>query len=252
MTPGPDRPGPELTPESRRKVRRAALRRPMALLMVAIGAFYFAATLEWWVPLLTLATYAALVLLAVRDPIFQNRVLGDTGQEQRAPRSPRRQNSSPEQRARRLGVETRLMVERALEARASVLVAVEESDEATQAALEEALPKLLQLPERLLDVAETREMAAAEAQTQRSRTARSGDEENSRTLASLEENMRAADARLSSLPDDLLALRAKVVRASIEGGEATARRATEFDEALDALNRRLDALYSTLSASAER
>lgn len=249
MTPGPNRP---LTSESRRRVRRAALRRPMALLMVAIGAFYFAATLEWWVPALTLATYVALVFLAVGDPIFQNRVLGDTEQEQRIPRSPRRQNFSPEQRARRLSGETRPRVERALDVHARVLLAVEESDEATQAALEEALPKLRQLPERLLDVAEAREKAAAEARTPRSRTAHSRDEENSRTLASLEENVRAADAELSSLPDDLLALRAKVVRASIEGGEATAQRATELDEALDALNRRLDALYSALTAPAER
>jgi hypothetical protein len=242
-----------LTPESRRRVRRAALLRPMALLMVGIGVFFFLATRELWVVPLTLATYAALVLLAIGDPIFQNRVLGSTEQGQRIPRTPQHPHPSPEQRARRLPRgETRLRVERSLEAHARVLVAVEESDEATQAALDDALPKLRQVPERLLDVAEAREMAAAEAQSLRSRTARSGDEGSSRALASLEENLRAADEGLCTIPDDLLALRAKVVRASIEGGDAVAERATELDEALDALNRRLDALYSTLSAPAER
>ncbi len=253
MTPGPNRPGPELTPESRRRLRRAALLRPMALLMVGIGAFFFLATREAWVVPLTLATYAALVLLAIGDPIFQNRVLGTTQQGQRIPQAPQRPNFPPEQRTRRLPRgETRLRVERALEAHARVLVAVEESDEATQAALHDALPKLRQVPERLLDVAEAREKAAAEAQSLRSRTARSGDEGSSRALASLEKNLRAADDRLSTIPEDLLALRAKVVRASIEGGDAVAERATELDEALDALNRRLDALYSTLSAPTER
>jgi hypothetical protein len=233
-------------------VRRAALLRPMALLMVGIGVFFFLATRELWVVPLTLATYAALVLLAIGDPIFQNRVLGSTEQGQRIPRTPQHPHSSPEQRARRLPRgETRLRVERSLEAHARVLVAVEESDEATRAALDDVLPKLRQVPERLLDVAEAREKAA-EAKSLRSRTARSDAEGSSRALASLEENLRAADEGLSTIPDDLLALRAKVVRASIEGGDAVAERATELDEALDALNRRLDALYSTLSAPAER
>ena len=242
-----------MTPESRRRMRRAALLRPMALLMVGIGAFFFVATREFWIVPLTLATYAALVLLAIGDPIFQNRVLGTTRQGQRIPQAPQRPNSSPEQRARRLPRgETRLRVERALEAHARVLIAVEESDEATQAALDDALPKLRQVPERLFDVAEAREKAAAEAQTLRSRTARSGNERSSRALASLAEKLHAADKGLATTPDDLLALRAKVVRASIEGGDAVPEHATELDEALDALNRRLDALYSTLSAPAER
>jgi hypothetical protein len=227
--------------------------RPMALLMIGIGAFFFLATREFWIVPLTLATYAALVLLAIGDPIFQNRVLGTTEQGQRIPRRvPQQPHASPEQRARRLPRgETRLRVERSLEAHARVLVAVEESDEATRAALDDVLPKLRQVPERLLDVAEAREKAA-EAKSLRSRTARSDAEGSSRALASLEENLRAADEGLSTIPDDLLALRAKVVRASIEGGDAVAERATELDEALDALNRRLDALYSTLSAPAER
>ncbi|HKH76723.1 MAG TPA: hypothetical protein VKA51_07195 [Rubrobacteraceae bacterium] len=235
-------------------MRRAALLRPMALLMVVIGAFFFVATRELWIVPLTLTTYAALVLLAIGDPIFQNRVLGTTEQGQRIPQAPQHPHSSPEQRARRLprGA-SRLRVERALEAHARVLAAVEMSDEATQAALDDALPKLRQVPELLLDVTEAREKAAAEAQTLRSRTARSGNERGSRALASLEEKLRAADeGLLATIPDDLLALRAKVVRASIEDGDAAAERATELDEALDALNRRLDALCSTLSAPAER
>lgn len=233
-------------------MRRAALRRPMALLMLAIGAFFFAASREWWVVPLTLATYAALVLLAVGDPIFQNRVLGTPQQEQRVRQAARRPKTSPEQRVRRLGGETRPRVERALEAHARILVAVEETDDETRAALDDALPKLRRFPERLLDVAEAREMAAAEAQSLRSRTARSGDEGDSRAFASLEEKLRAADEELSTVPDDLLALRALAVRASIEGGDAAAERAAELDEALDASNRRLDALYSALSAPTDR
>ena len=252
MTAGPNRPGPELTPESRQRLRRAALLRPMAMLMVGIGAFFFLATRELWVVPLTLATYAALVLLAIGDPIFQNRVLGTTEQGQRIPQPPQHPLPSPEQRARRLPRgETRLRVERALEAHARVLVAVKESDKATQAALDDALPKLRQVPERLLAVAEAREKAA-EARTLQSRTARSGNERSSRALANLEEKLRAADEGLATIPDDLLALRAKVVRASIEGGDAVPEHATELDEALDALNRRLDALYSTLSAPTEQ
>jgi len=42
----------------------------MALLMVVIGAFFFVATRELWIVPLTLTTYAALVLLAIGDPIF--------------------------------------------------------------------------------------------------------------------------------------------------------------------------------------
>ena len=251
MTPDPER-SPELSPESRRRVTRAALLRPMALLMVLIGAFCFAATLVWWVVPLTLATYASLVFLAVRDPVFQIRVLG-TGKEELRNTRGRGPRLSPEQRARRLPqAETRRKVEAALHAYGRLLVAVEESDEATRAALDDALPRMRQVPERLLDAAEATEKAAAGVQALRSRVASSGDEERASALASLVEKLRAADAEISGASDELLALRAKVVRASIEGGSAAAYRATELNESLDALNLRLEALCSTMSPPGER
>ncbi len=224
----------------------------MALLMVVIGAVSFAATLIWWVVPLTLATYASLVFLAVRDPVFQSRVLGTGKEEQRNARD-RGPRLSPEQRARRLQrAETRRGVEAALEAYGRLLVAVEESGEATRAALDDAVAKMRQVPERLLDAAEATEKAAAGVQALRLRVARSGDEEHASALASLEEKLRAADAEISGASDELLALRAKVVRASIESGNAAPAQATELNESLDALNLRLDALCSTMSPPGER
>ncbi len=71
MTRGTDRPAGELPPEARRRVLRAALLRPWALIVLVIGVVFFMLTLKWWALPLTLTTYAALVVLAVRDPIFQ-------------------------------------------------------------------------------------------------------------------------------------------------------------------------------------
>jgi hypothetical protein len=56
-------------------VRVAALR-PINVTMLVIGAVAFAITMAWWLLPLTIVTYAALVFLAARDPIFQRKVLG--------------------------------------------------------------------------------------------------------------------------------------------------------------------------------
>ena len=108
-----------LSPEARRRVRRAAFLRPGGLLVVVVGTVFFAATLTWWIIPLTLVTYAALVFLAVRDPLFQSRVL--EGRERRSMTQPgplREQDVSPERRARWLPRgETRRKVEAALEVR---------------------------------------------------------------------------------------------------------------------------------------
>jgi hypothetical protein len=37
-----------LSPEERRRVRRAAFLRPMSLLVAVIGVVFFALTLAWW------------------------------------------------------------------------------------------------------------------------------------------------------------------------------------------------------------
>ena len=54
---------------------RAAALRPINVTMLVIGAGAFAITLAWWLPPLTILTYASLVFLAARDPIFQRKVL---------------------------------------------------------------------------------------------------------------------------------------------------------------------------------
>lgn len=219
--------------------------RPTALLMVVIGAFFFAATLTWWAIPLTLATYASLVFLAIRDPFFQSRVLGTGSNRPQETPSRRPRAASPEQRVRALPQgEARVAVEKALEAHGRLLVAVQESDEATRALLGNAVPKLRLVPQRLLDAAEARENAAARARALRARASRSP--EQAADLTSLEEKVRAADKELSGVPDELLALRAKVVRASIEGGDTATVRAAELGDSLDALDLRLQALCSTL------
>src|SRR5215218_9523009 len=95
----PDAPqsSPLLSPEERRRVTRAAALRPLNVLVLVIGAGIFATTLTWWVPPLTLVTYALLVFLAARDPIFGRRVLH--GREEATPDSMDR-DVSPERRAR--------------------------------------------------------------------------------------------------------------------------------------------------------
>src|SRR5919202_1446885 len=161
----PDRSGEaggQLSPEARRRVLRAAFVRPWALLMVVIGAVFFAATLTWWIVPLTLATYASLVFLATRDPLFRSRVL--EGRERRPeiqPRSLRERNVSPERRVRWLPRgETRRKVEAALEVHRRTVFAIEESGDGARAVLDDAVPKLHRVAERLVDIAEKREKAA--------------------------------------------------------------------------------------------
>ena len=228
---GPDRPG-----EKRQRSLRDALLRPMHLLMLAIGAAAFALTWSWWVPPLTLVTYAALVFLAVRYPTSGEgtlqggqvrpsylRPLGGTG-------SPGR-TVPPEKRARRLPQgETRRRVEEALEARRRTLFAVKESDDATRGALSDAIPKLDAAVERLVDVALLRERAAG-----------------ARQRGVMPDTLREADATLSGAIEELSAVRARVVRISTESGTALREAAEVLSADLDALNLRLDALLSAFS-----
>src|ERR671916_2714154 len=88
-----------LSPEERRRITRAAALRPINVLMLVIGAGIFATTLAWWIPPLTLLTYALLVFLSARDPIFGRRVLH--GREEMSWASGvGNQDVSPERRAR--------------------------------------------------------------------------------------------------------------------------------------------------------
>ncbi len=215
--------------------------------MVAIGAVSFATTLAWWIVPLTLATYAALVLLAARDPLFRSRVL-----EGRGSRSGSRLGQeaiSPERRARWLPRgETRQKVEAALEVHRRALIAIEESGDVAKAVLHDAVPKLHRIAERLVEVAQKRERASEAIQELKVSGSLERHEGQSKAdLAGLENEVRAADAEISDAFEKLLTLRARVVRISVESGGAAQDAAAKLNADLDELNLRLEALRSTLS-----
>jgi len=100
----PERPGEageRLSPDAQRRVVPAAFLRPWGLLVLVIGAISFAMTSAWWIVPLTLATYAALVLLAARDPLFRTRALGKREIDPEETRlGSFKKDVSPKQRAR--------------------------------------------------------------------------------------------------------------------------------------------------------
>ncbi len=246
----PDLPGgseEQLSPEARRRVLRAAFLRPWGLLVVAIGAVSFASTLAWWIVPLTLATYAALVLLATRDPLFRSRVL--EGRRNQSEARLGQEAMSPERRARWLPRgETRQKVEAALEVHRRALTAIEESGDVTQAVLHDAVPKLHRTAERLVDVAQKRERASEAIQELKvSGSLERHEGQSNADLAGLENEVRAADAEISDAFEKLLTLRARVVRISVESGGAARDAAAKLNADLDELNLRLEALRSTLS-----
>ena len=226
---------------------RAAALRPINVLMLAIGTVGFALTLAWWMPPLTLITYVLLVLLAARDPLFQRRILQGRGRPAITPAAADGGDVSPERRARWLPRgETRQKVEAALVVYRKVLTAIEESDDVTRAVLDDAIPKLHAAADRLVDVAQAREKAAEVLQDLHQNTGAttepSAREESSQGL---EDKIREADSEISDTFDKFLALRAKVVRVSIESGDPA--RAGALSASLDELNARLEALSDTMS-----
>lgn len=218
MTRGPGPTG-DLPPQARRRVLRAALLRPWALIVLVIGVIFFATTLTWWALPLTLATYAALVALAARDPIFQTMVLEGRDKARSVARDRARRviGLTPEVRVRRLpGGETRDKAEAALEARERVLVAIKGSDEATRDLFANTIPELNRTAELLVDLAEAREQAAGSQHPKTSDT---------------------VDAELSRAPERFHALRSEVVRASIESGDDALIRVRRVEESLNETNR---------------
>ncbi|MBA4115543.1 MAG: hypothetical protein H0X71_03720, partial [Rubrobacter sp.] len=164
----PGEPGEPLSPGARRQVVRAAFLRPLNVLVVIVGSIFFALTLAWWAIPLTLVTYAALVYLAVNDPLFQSYVLH--GRPGIRPEASRTSDLSPEQRARQLPLgETRQKVEAALEVQRRIMLAINESDEDTKALLNDAVPKLNRVAKHFAEVAEDREKAAEELQALKTR-----------------------------------------------------------------------------------
>ncbi|HET7270955.1 MAG TPA: hypothetical protein VFI90_07680 [Rubrobacter sp.] len=241
-----------LSPEERSRMLRAASLRPLNVVILAIGVGIFATTLAasslaWWLLPLTLVTYAALVLLAARDPLFQRKVL--RGDEIEAGSRSIVENSdvSPERRARWLPRgETRQKVEAALDVYRRVVAAIEDSDDVTRAVLDDSVPRLHAAADRLVDVARGRERAAEVARDLSQDTGSSaGTAARQENLRELEKRIAAADAEISSTFEELLDLRAKVVRISIDSENPD--RAKDLNASLDGLNARLEALSEVMT-----
>lgn len=200
-----------------------------------------ASVTAWWLLPLTLATYASLVFLATRDPLFQGKVLGVEQSPLVSPVAGHGHDISPERRARWLPRgETRQRVEDALDIYRKVVAAIEDSDDVTRAVLEDTVPRLHAAADRLVDVANGREKAARVARELSENTDSSSGEGRQANLRQLEERIDNADAEISGTSQELLDLRAKVVRISIDS--ANPSRTNDLNASLDDLNARLEAL----------
>jgi hypothetical protein len=241
----PERPSP--SPGERRRLIRAAALRPINVAMLVVGGGVFATTLAWWVLPLTLLTYATLVFLAVRDPNFGRRILEGRRASSATASHRNAADVSPERRARWLPRgETRQRVEAALAVYRKVVAAIEESDDVARSVLGDAVPKLHAAADRLVDVAENREEAAAVISDLRA-AGEGHSEDRASSLRELEHELRTADAEISGTSERLLALRARVVRISIDSGPAARVAAENLNSSLDELNFRLEALGTTMS-----
>ena len=229
---------------------RSAVLRPINVMILVIGIVISAITTTWWLLPLTLATYASLIYLSARDPVFQRRVLGDSRSPAVPPAATQSREVSPERRARWLPRgETRQRVEATLEVYRKVVTAIEASDDVTRAVLDDALPRLHAAADRLVDVAEAREKAEEMASELRQGTGATAGATRQENLHHLEEQIRTADAEISGTSEELLDLRAKVVRISIDANNPT--RARDLNTSLDGLNARLEALSETMSPREE-
>ena len=230
---------------------RAAALRPINVTMLVIGAGVFATTLAWWLLPLTLVTYASLVLLAARDPIFQRKVLGGGEVPKTSPNAVESSDVSPERRARWLprGA-TRQKVEAALDVYRKVVAAIVTSDDVTRTVLDDVVPRLHAAADRLVDVAQGRERAAEVArdlsQDTGSAVPTTARQEN---LRELESRISAADAEISDTYQEFLDLRAKVVRISINSENPA--RSNDLNASLDGLNARLEALSELMTPQGE-
>jgi hypothetical protein len=247
-----DRGNAPLSPEERNRMLRAAALRPINVTMLVIGAGAFAATLAWWLVPLTILTYASLVFLAARDPIFQRKVLGRAEVPKTSSDAVEGSDLSPERRARWLPRgETRQRVEAALDVYRKVVAAVETSDDVTRTVLDDAVPRLHATADRLVDVAQGRERAA-EVARDLGRDARSAAPTTARqeNLRELENRIGAADAEISDTYQELLDLRAKVVRISIDTENPA--RTNDLNASLDGLNARLEVLSELMTPQGEQ
>jgi hypothetical protein len=242
-----DRENAPLSPGERNRMLRAAALRPINVTMLVIGTGAFLTTLAWWLVPLTILTYAALVFLAARDPIFQRKVLGRGEVPKTSPNAIESTELSPERRARWLPRgETRQRVEAALDVYRKVVAAIETSDDVTRSVLDDTVPRLHAAADRLVDVAQGRERAAEVARDLGQDTASAAPtttrQEN---LRELENRISAADAEISDTYQELLDLRAKVVRISIDSENPA--RTKDLNASLDGLNARLEALSELMA-----
>lgn len=235
--------------EDRRRVGRAAFLKPINLAMLLIGGGFFAIVQSWWIIPLTLVTYALLVLLAARDPLFQRKVLGEDDTPSSVNGANNVSGVPPERRARWLPRgETRRAVEEALENYRKLVASIEGSGEVARSVLDDAVPKLHAAAERLVDVAHEREKAAEAVQEISSQTADTPNEERMSVLRNLEEEIVRADEEISETRDRLLTLRARMVGASLNSEAENRAAASELNRSLEELNFRLEALGEITTA----
>jgi chromosome segregation ATPase len=195
--------------------------------------------------------------LAARDPLFWDYILTKREAHSRIQSAGLRNESvSPERRARWLPCgETRRKVEEVLELHRRMIVAIEESGDLAQAVLNDAIPKLHGIAERLVDVAERREKVAGAMQDLENHASSCASvphhEDQHTYLDEMQSEMRAADAEISQTIEKLSTFRTRVVRVSVESGGAAQDAASRLNADLDEMNLRLDVLRSTMSAPGE-
>ena len=140
-------------------------------------------------------------------------------------------------------------MEATLEIYQRTMVAIEESGDVARTVLDDTVPKLRRIAERLVDIAEKREKAADAIReldsvytSPRQREGRDVD------LGELKEEIRAADAEISHILKQLTILQIRLVRLSVESSRGKVRdAAADVSTDLDEINLRLDALHSTVS-----
>ncbi len=235
---------PPATTARKGKVLRAAALKPLNLLTLVAGLGIAATTLTVWILILTLATYATLVYLAAKDPVFERSVM--EGKRAEPIGGPPSRDIPPERRARWLPRGgAREKVEDALVTYRKVIVAIEESDDVTRQVLEGSIPRLHEAAERMVDIAANREKAAETLRDFQGRSS-SGDSQREASLRQLEGHIEKADAEISGISEQLLTLRAQAVRASMDSAGAS-QQAAALNASLDELNFRLEAVNETFS-----
>lgn len=239
----PGTPTPPISVDDRRRVVRAALSKPINVAMLLIGGGFFAITQSWWIIPLTLLTYALLVVLATRDPIFTQKILDGEATPSSVEGVDGAINVPPERRARWLPRgETRHKVEEALINYRKLVASIEGSGEVARSVLDDTVPKLHATAERLVDVAHEREKAHEAVLEIGSQANETSDRERISILQELEAKIERAGEEISGTHDRLLTLRARMVGASLNSEVENRAAASELNRSLDELNFRLEAL----------